>query len=268
MAKVFLYPTIVDLADIDFKKIDIEIGSGTLDSALFGVIDYGTIAGPSIIVNRVTGALDYSTTNSSAADFAGHNTGNVSLKGSAYSSSQLVFTVDVANYPSTLTDDTKVPDQVLAGAIFNYMVLAIFNGSTTGLDIANSVVRGNGLFFVDDPTTGMITDIDTKTSAKFARQITSTSDADEYNYWNFRTSEVSGPLETNSVDFSAGDKIYIKYSIDGQLIPSTADEINENNLTAISSGNSGTQLTGVTTPVSPFNNATVPITFILGWTVA
>ncbi len=36
MAQIFLYPTVVGLTAVNFEKIDIGIGTGTLTSALFG----------------------------------------------------------------------------------------------------------------------------------------------------------------------------------------------------------------------------------------
>tara|TARA_Y100000748_G_scaffold304027_2_gene311383 strand:+ start:1679 stop:2488 length:810 start_codon:yes stop_codon:yes gene_type:complete len=264
--QIFLYPTVVGLTAVNFEKIDIAIGTGTLANALFGIPAYGTIKDPTVTVDRVNKTVTYATTPTDNTAFSGHATGTSgALKGSQHNASydQLTFDVSLTNWPSELTSGSDAaPDQVLCGAVFAYMVIQIFDGDAaliTNLDVTDTANRTTGLFFVSDPLGNMITDIDTKTAAAFNKQITLANEPDEYKYWNYRTAETGVPKETNSVTFSSvnSDKIYVKYSIVCGFSAGT-ENINESNLDAITS--SGTQAT-------PFTSADVTVTFILGWTV-
>ena len=264
--QIFLYPTVVGLTAVNFEKIDIAIGTGTLASALFGIPAYGTIKVPTVTVDRVNKTVTYATSATDNTDFSGHATGTSgALKGSGNNASysQLTFDQDLTNWPSELTSGSDAaPDQVLCGAVFAYMVIQIFDGDAaliTNLDVTDTANRTTGLFFVSDPLTGMISDIDTKTAAAFNKQITFANAPDEYKYWNYRTAETGVPKETNSVTFSSAnsDLIYVKYSIVCGFAAGT-ENITESNLDAITS--SGTQAT-------PFTSADVTVTFILGWTV-
>lgn len=264
--QIFLYPTVVGLTAVNFEKIDIAIGTGTLTSALFGIPAYGTIKAPTVTVDRVNKTVTYATSATDNTDFSGHAAGTSgALKGSGDNASydQLTFDQSLTNWPSELTSGSDAaPDQVLCGAVFAYMVIQIFDGGAaliTNLDVTASANRTTGLFFVSDPLGNMISDIDTKSAAAFNKQITLANEPDEYKYWNYRTAETGDPLETNSVTFSSAnsDKIYIKYSIVCGFSAGT-ENIDESNLDAITS--SGTQAT-------PFTSADVTVTFILGWTV-
>lgn len=267
MAQIFLYPTVVGLTAVNFEKIDIAIGTGTLTSAKFGIPVYGTIKAPTVTVDRVNKTVTYATSATDNTDFSGHAAGTSgALKGSGDNASyaQLTFDQSLTNWPSELTSGSDAPpDQVLCGAVFAYMVIQIFDGGAaliTNLDVTASANRTTGLFFAaPDPLSNMISDIDTKTAAAFNKQITLANEPDEYKYWNYRTAETTDPLETSSVSFSAvnSDKIYVKYSIVCSF-SAASENIDETQLDAITS--SGTQAT-------PFSSADITVTFILGWTV-
>jgi len=92
----------------------------------------------------------------------------------------------------------------------------------------------------------------------------------EYDYWNVRTThndtdgQNGADQETASVSFNAGDKVYVKYALNGgfqkgDALTSASDD--PLLLTALASN------ADVLNP-SPFASVTVDLSFILGWTIA
>lgn len=274
----YLHPVTISLSDIAFSKVDVS-SPGTMAGALFALNSYGEINTPSITVDRVAGTVTYGFTTIT------QKTANVSMIGqveAAASINEFSCTEVSANYPTTVTNGSAEPKEVLMGMIFNYMVQAIFSGGaalTQNLDVTDPNVRGNGLFFDDDAGSEVAAEVLAKTkgldsqgaaaNCGFGRVVTHTGGTDanadaEYDYWNVRTehtnSGASNAAETNTIPFANGDVIYIKYECLGTFEAGTA-LANNANLSALESN------AAVITP-SPFAAANVTVSFILGWDIA
>ena len=274
----YLHPVLITLDDLEFSKVDVST-PGILSEALFAVDTFGTLSAPSITLDRVAGTVTYVGT-------AATGTGNATMTGSNNAPGEYTCSEPTTNYPGVLTNGTgasQAPDQILIGMIFCKMVQSIFTGSpnnaalTANLDVTDVSVRTNGLFFDGDGGTDLVTDVLAKTNGTgatntgFARVITHTDGATpaldaEYDYWNVRTDHgantdpPSATAESNTVAFANGDKIYVKYAMNGSFVAG-ASLANNGNLSALESN--ATALVD-----SPFENATVSLSFILGWVVA
>lgn len=286
----YLHPVLITLTDLNFNKVDVS-SAGTLSEALFAVDSFGTLHQPSITLDRVAGTVTYAlgankaTTGTAAGGYGGTMTGSAGAASIAeYSCSE-----DETNYPPFLTGGAGAggastdPDQILIGMVFCKMVHSIFSAPpgdtladlTAQLDVTDSTVRTNGLFFDGDGGDSLVVNVlaqtngDNASNTGFTRQIThgaSPAESAEYDYWNVRTTHtpVADPddqatAESNSVAFANDDKIYIKYSLDGKFIAGASLD-NDGDLTALAAN-----ATALAT--SPFTNATVSLSFILGWVV-
>ena len=282
MPTSYLHPILITLDDLEFSKVDVST-AGVLSQALFAVDTFGTLNQPSVTLDRVAGSVTYTGT-AAVGTGASFNTSMTGATGAAtideYSCSE-----PEANYPAVLRSGggaSEAPDQILLGMIFCKMVQSIFTGSptnadlTTNLDVTDVNVRTNGLFFDGDGGADLVTDILAKTNGAnasntgFARVITHTggtnANADaEYDYWNVRTDHgentapPSATAESNAVAFADDDKVYVKYSMNGSFVAGTT-LANSGQLSALE-----TNATALAT--SPFENATVQLSFILGWVV-
>lgn len=273
----YLHPVTISLADIAFSKVDVS-SPGIMASALFAVNNYGEINTPTITVDRVAGTVTYGFTTIT------QKTGVTSMVGSVEADAIPEFscTEVAADYPTTVTNGSAEPKEVLMGMIFNYMVQAIFSGGkdlTQSLDVTDPAVRGNGLFFDDDAGSEVAAEVLAKTkgldtqgaaaNCGFGRVVTHTGGTDanadaEYDYWNVRTehtnSGAANAAETNTIPFADGDVIYIKYECLGTFEAGTA-LANNANLSALETN------AAVISP-SPFAAANVTVSFILGWDIA
>ena len=277
MSTTYLHPVTIALENIAFSKVDVAT-AGTMASALFALNNYGEIDTPSITVDRVAGTVTY------AYNTVTQKTGNVSMIGVAESAAIPEFscTEDSDNYPTVVKNDSAAPAEVLMGMIFNFMVQQIFSGGaalTTNLVVTDPTVRGNGLFFDDDAGADVAADVLARTKGEdtdgnatnggFGRVITHTGGTDanadaEYDYWNVRTEHTNAnqtnAAESNTIPFADGDVIYIKYECTGTFEAGDA-LANAAQLSALQANAS------VITP-SPFQNASVTISFILGWDIS
>lgn len=283
----YLHPVLITLTDLNFNKVDVS-AAGELSQALFAVDSFGTLHQPSITLDRVAGTVTYAlgankaTTGTAAGGYGGTMTGSAGAASiNEYSCSEAE-----TNYPAVLTDGAGAggastdPDQILIGMVFCKMVHSIFSAPsladlTAQLDVTSAAVRTNGLFFDGDGGDNLVNDVlaqtngDAASNTGFTRVIThGASDAEsaEYDYWNVRTThtptndpDVDATAESNSVAFANGDKIYIKYSLDGKFVAGSSLD-NHADLSALAAN-----ATALAT--SPFTNATVQLSFILGWVV-
>lgn len=283
----YLHPVLITLTDLNFNKVDVT-AAGELSQALFAVDSFGTLHQPSITLDRVAGTVTYAlgankaTTGTAAGGYGGTMTGQAGAASiNEYSCSEVE-----TNYPAVLTDGAGAggastdPDQILIGMVFCKMVHSIFSAPagdtladlTANLDVTSAAVRTNGLFFDGDGGTNLVTNVlaqtngDSASNTGFTRVIThGNSDAEsaEYDYWNVRTAHTpaapNSTAESNTVAFANGDKIYIKYSLNGKFLAGASLD-NHEDLSALAAN--ATALAS-----SPFINATVELSFILGWVV-
>lgn len=277
----YLHPVLITLSDLEFSKVDVST-AGVLSEALFAVDSFGTLNAPSITLDRVAGTVTYVGT---AAVGTGGSFDTTTMTGATGAATIDEYTCSEpeANYPAVLRTGggaSQAPDQILIGMIFCKMVQSIFTGSptnadlTSNLDVTDVAVRTNGLFFDGDGGADLVTDLLAKTNGAaasntgFARVVTHTGGTDanadaEYDYWNVRTTHTpaspNSTAESNSVAFLDDDKIYVKYSMNGSFVAGTS-LANAGSLSALESN--ATALAS-----SPFQNATVALSFILGWVV-
>ena len=245
----YLNPTIIELDDVDFTKIDVVAGWATFKEADFAIADFGTLSGLSITVDRVYQKITFlcsgADTDSSGLDKA--------LLTSDYSGDYLsTLTEDKANYHYNYNCDGSGEGvnsaNLLCGTVFNMVVRAIFSSDTydfsasDGLDFTKPEIRQTNIFFYNESepaTESLVLDVETKTQATFNRgEIDGSGEgsgptwSDEMEYWGYRTSETydgSGQEET-SVPFTLGDKMWVMYQLsinftapDGSTNPTTYD---------------------------------------------
>jgi len=285
----YLHPVLITLTDLNFSKVDVT-DPGTMSAALFAIDEFGTLTAPSITIDRVIGQVTYTGT---AALGPGPCTmiGQDNDDGFDFSCTEMA-----AEYPSELTDQSSftTPDQILLGMVFVKMVQSIFTSSTgtaadltSGVDATDVSVRTNGLFFDGDGGAALVTNILDLTNGSAGASATNNgfnrivnhsegsstagdqSDA-EYDYWNVRTAhsdtDADGNVdaESNSITFNDGDKVYVKYEMNGSFV---AGASLDNSSYGAGNELSALQANATALANSPFQNATVQLSFILGWVV-
>ena len=55
MPTYYLFPTAVSLNDVNYPKVDLEIGSGQFAESDFAIIDFGSLTDVSIVIDRING---------------------------------------------------------------------------------------------------------------------------------------------------------------------------------------------------------------------
>ena len=286
----YLHPVLITLTDLNFSKVDVT-DPGTMSAALFAIDDFGTLTAPSITIDRVIGQVTYTGT-------AALGPGPCTMIGSDnHDGFDFTCTEVAGEYPSELTDGSSytTPDQILLGMVFVKMVQSIFTSTTgnvadltSGVDATDVAVRTNGLFFDGDGGASLVNNILDYTNGSAGASATNNgfnrivnhsqgsstagveSDA-EYDYWNVRTahSDTSDPAdgtidaESNSIAFANGDKIYVKYEMNGSFVAGASLDNSSYGAGALSA----LQANATALATSPFQNATVQLSFILGWKI-
>ncbi|GIS52534.1 MAG: hypothetical protein Ct9H90mP28_2500 [Paracoccaceae bacterium] len=284
----YLHPVLITLTDLNFSKVDVT-APGTMSSALFAIDEFGTLNAPSITIDRVIGQVTYTGT-------AALGPGPCTMIGSDNDDGfDFSCTEEAGKYPHELTDSSSFtePDQILLGMVFVKMVQSIFTSSTgnvedltAGVDATDVSVRTNGLFFDGDGGAALVNNILDYTNGSAGASTTNngfnrivnhsegsstagvTSDA-EYDYWNVRTAhsdtDADGNVdaESNTIAFANGDKIYVKYEMNGSFVAGASLD----NTSYGDGGLSALQANATALATSPFQNATVQLSFILGWVI-
>ena len=284
----YLHPVLITLTDLNFSKVDVT-DPGTMSAALFAIDEFGTLNAPSITVDRVIGQVTYTGT-------AALGPGPCTMIGSDNHAGFDFTCLEAAgSYPAELTDGSSftTPDQILLGMVFVKMVQSIFTSTTgdvadltSGVDATDVSVRTNGLFFDGDGGAALVNNILDLTNGSAGASATNNgfnrivnhsegsstagdqSDA-EYDYWNVRTAhtdtdgENGADAESNSIAFANNDKIYVKYEMNGSFVAGASLDNSSYGAGALSA----LQANATALATSPFQNATVALSFILGWKI-
>ena len=282
--QTYLNPKVIQLDDLAFVKMDIVPGSAQFIQADFAVHCAGSINELSIIVDRInnevikstsgpTDALVMYTDNANTKFFVSDTDNNDATLSSAINLNTNITETDFHNNIK-LGVNSK---ELIHGAIFTLIVKAIFPQADTGnLDLYDSTIRSNKIFFKTDATEGdasadpvvnsVIQDINIKTLSIFNETLGGISD--EYNYWNVRTSSAEDDddippdyLETDEVKFQNGDKIYCYYQINTSFTAGITTDLEYNDFTELNA------LSGTGTPETPFNSVQLTTTFVLGYDI-
>ena len=277
-------PKVIQLDNLAFVKMDIVPGSAQFVQADFAVHCAGSINELSIIVDRIgnevikstsgpTDALVMYTDNANTKFFVSDTDNNDATLSSGIS---LNTNIVEADFHNNIKLGVNAKD-LIHGAIFTLIVKAIFPQADTGnLDLYDSTVRSNKIFFKTDATEGdasavpvvnsVIQDINIKTLSIFNETLGGISD--EYNYWNVRTSSAEDDddippdyLETDEVKFQNGDKIYCYYQINTSFTAGTTTDLEYNDFAELNA------LSGTGTPETPFNSVQLTTTFVLGYDI-
>ncbi len=260
MPTYYLNPAVILLSDLDFKKVDLEPGTGQFVNSDFLIQDFGSMSNLSISVDRtvVDGRVVYYT-----------DANNTLI----YPDGSKFFSSDTASLPSFVSmndlngkfhpDFTNLdgngdrvvdsPEDLLRGAIFTVIVEQVFVGvNTSQINFTTQIARGSSLFFDVDSTQNIVADILTKTESEFNREVVGGA---EVSYWNGFTAENTVPQELSYVPFQDGDKLYTAYSLSLTFEPGT-----------YSAQSSGLNLDlSAVAPILPFASKTVNTSFVLGW---
>ena len=165
MPTYYLFPTAVSLNDVNYSKVDLEIGSGQFAESDFAIIDFGSLTDVSIVIDRINGNVSKSInandiqTRTSGAEFL------VSDSSSVPNYLNLDPSYLENDYNNSFADSNTDPKEILAGALFSCVVKQIFTDATntSTLDFTDPSFRQNKLFFDTDGTTTVVSDIINKT---------------------------------------------------------------------------------------------------------
>ena len=266
----FLNPTLIELADLDFQKIDVHPGSAVFTQADFAVIHAGEINGLQITVDRddqelikstPSDPITFYTDNGSTKFYVSDNTDtNIS------SSVQLNSNILTSQFHSNFNSHKNSAD-LIHGALFTLIVKSIFQGiDTRSLDFSDSAGRSDNVFFQGDATAGngttlsVVDDIAEKTKDAF--NATTSGITDEFEYWNVRTGiEDDLEQETQAVPFTTGDVIYIYYKINTGFVAGSMGDLGYADFSELNA----LQATG--SHLTPFSSVNVESTFVLSFDV-
>ena len=210
-----LYPVVIPLSDINFSKIDVGVDSATLVASDFAIMNYGSITDFSITVDRTSQSVIKSVNesnivpNGQGGSFYTSDTGG-NLPNFVTLNTNYTNSTFHPNFTNNSEDD---PKQLLRGAVFCLIVKQIFSQTDVAtIDFTLPENRYNNIFFLGDSTTGVLSDIVSKTYNDLDKTITQSASPGEFHYWNVRTIH-SGGFETEDISMNNGDKLYIYYTI-------------------------------------------------------
>ena len=126
MPTYYLYPTAISIDDLNFPKVDLEIGSGQFVESDFAIIDFGSLTDLSISVDRINGNV---TKSINANDIQYHTSGAeflVSDTSSVPNYLDLNSNYLESDYNNSFRDTNTEPKEILAGALFNCVIKQIF----------------------------------------------------------------------------------------------------------------------------------------------
>ena len=259
MPTYYLFPTAVSLNDVNYPKVDLEIGSGQFAESDFAIIDFGSLTDVSIVIDRINGNV---TKSINANDIQTHTSGSEFLVSDS-SSVPNYLNLDPSylenDYNNSFADSNTDPKEILAGALFNCVIKQIFTDATntSTLDFTDPSFRQNKLFFDTDGTTTVVSDIINKTQQALNDVTTTATNPSEVFYWSGFTHHSAVPEETNSIGFQNGDKLMIYYTLRLNFVVPTTNTLS--NIDIIDQSNISFN--------GPFQNATVDTSFVLGWNV-
>ena len=266
----FLNPTLIELTDLDFQKIDVHPGSAVFTQADFAVIHAGQIKGLNITVDRddqelikstEADPITFYTDNGSTKFYVSDNT-DTNISSSVNLNSNILTSQFHSNFNSH-----KNSADLIHGALFTLIVKSIFQGiDTRSLDFSDSAVRSDNVFFQGDATAGngtalsVVDDIALKTKDAFNATISGITD--EFEYWNVRTGiEDDLEQETQAVPFTTGDVIYVYYKINTSFVTGSMGDLGYADFSELNA----LQATG--THLTPFSSVHVESTFVLSFDV-
>jgi len=264
----FLNPTLIQLADLDFQKIDVHPGSAVFTQADFAVIHAGQIKGLNITLDRDDQELIKSTeadpitfyTNNGPTKFYVSDNTDTDISSSVHLNSNILTSQFHSNFNSH-----KNSADLIHGALFALIVKSIFQGiDTRSIDFSDSTVRSDNVFFQGDATAGngtalsVVDDIALKTKAAF--NATTSGITDEFEYWNVRTG-IEDDLEQDTVPFSDDDVIYVYYKINTGFVTGSMGDLGYADFSELNA----LQATG--TLLTPFSSVNVESTFVLSFDI-
>ena len=257
----YLYPVEINLSELTFKKPDVDIGSGKMLASHFMIPHAGVLTNFVITVDRTT-ALCEKTLENVEFDAPDTNTPNFFVSDSSSSapidSEHIPLLEDVReNSFHESFKGTTTPENLISGAIYTLMVKEIF-GIDSNIDFTDADIRNNGALFIQDPTNDSSGGISSDIIEKTNDELNNDSSGSEFDYWNARTSNDASGFETNTVNFTTNDKVYILYSVSVTLTNVNVD-VDSNSLTALS--------TFGTSDSNKTPSSLSPIRFVLGWNI-
>jgi len=264
----FLNPTLIELADLDFQKIDIHPGSAVFTQADFAVIHAGQIKGLNITLDRDDQELIKSTSSDPITFYTDNGPTKFYVSDNTdtdiSSSVQLNSNILTSQFHSNFNSHKNSAD-LIHGALFTLIVKSIFQGiDTRSVDFSDSAVRSDNVFFQGDATAGngtalsVVDDIALKTTAAF--NATTSGITDEFEYWNVRTG-IEDDLEQDTVPFSDDDVIYVYYKINTGFVTGSMGDLGYADFSELNA----LQATG--TQLTPFSSVNVESTFVLSFDI-
>ena len=259
MPTYYLYPTAISIDDLNFPKVDLEIGSGQFVESDFAIIDFGSLTDLSISVDRINGNV---TKSINANDIQYHTSGAeflVSDTSSVPNYLDLNSNYLESDYNNSFRDTNTEPKEILAGALFNCVIKQLFpNATNTSIvDFTDPSFRQKKIFFDTDGTVYLVSDLINKTSQALNDVVTTVTNPSEVLYWSGLTHHTAAPEETNTIAFENGDKLMIYYTLTLTFVVPTTNNLS--NLDIVDQSNISF--------VGPFQNASVNTSFVLGWDI-
>ena len=265
----YLYPIAIELDDLKFEKLDVEIGSAQFASVDFVMMNAGKLDQVEIHVDRdASGGFCTKSVDSvklydgtEAVDVSAHFNGDDATLGDIAPSLPRRNTFAATDFHADLKSGANAA-QMLNGLVYAMMVKSIFGVTMSITNFSDVNEREDGDLFSNDPTgeertvggveyTDLVDEVEGLTKLEFNKTLQSgkAEDLDEYNYWNARTlASVNGLIESEFVGLHEKD-MYVMYSVKS-IFKNALQDVPVDSLTAINSNDTTDASIGVvSTPI-------------------